>query len=188
MTEMRETPQVVKEEVLISGYGKRVIKRWFKDPDGKTREFVLWGGKVTPVIILPVTSDKKIIAIEVFRRAPNEYLIEIPGGNPKNGESIEVCGRRELLAETGYTAGEIVNLGPALWLDPASCFTPFVPLLALNCQKIQKQELEETEKTEIKEPLLIEQTEWLKMIHRGEIRDSKTIAITFLALPYLKKL
>ncbi len=187
MNEARKTPQAVKDEVLIRSYGKRIIKRYFNDPDGKKREFILWGGKVTPVIILPVTSDKKIIAIEVFRRAANKYLIEIPGGNPKKGEGIEVCGRRELLDETGYVADEIVNLGPVLWFDPASCFTPFVPLLALNCQKIQKQELEETEKTEIKPPLLIESTEWLKMIDRGEIRDSKTITITFLALHRLRK-
>lgn len=178
-------PEVVKEEVLIEKYGKKVINRYFQDPDKETRDFLLWGGKVTPVIILPITIDREIIAVQQFRRAANEYLIEIPGGNPKNEESIEACSRRELLEETGYRAGEIISLQSALWFEPASCFTPYVPVLALNCKKTSKQLLDETEQAEIEEPMLIEQREWLKMIHQGEIRDSKTIAVTFLALPYL---
>lgn len=185
MGRTEKKPKVVKEEVLIEEWGKIVIKRYFRDLDEKTREFLLFGSKIVPVIILPITTDKKIIAIRIFRRAANEYLIEIPGGNPEKGENIEVCGHRELLSETGYTADKIVKLGPALWFDPASFLASFLPFLALDCQKIQKQELEETEKSEIKELLLIEQTEWLKMIRGGEIRDSKTIVTTFLALPYL---
>lgn len=179
--------KVVREEVLIDRYGKIVMNRHFKDPDGKTRDFLLWGGKVTPAIILPITSDNRIVVIKSFRRAANESLVEIPGGNPEIREDIEACARRELLEETGYTAGEIIGLGPPIWFEPSSCFTQFYPLLALGCQNTSGQNLEETEKAEDIEIILIKLAEWLKMIRGGEIRDSKTVTITFLALPHLLK-
>lgn len=182
---MSSVPRVVDEEVIIQDHGKIIMKRYFLDPDGKTRNFLLWGGKVAPAIVLPVTTDRKVIALRIFRRAANKFLIEIPGGNPVDREPIEDCVRRELYEETGYTAEKIIQIGPPTWLDPASCFTPYVPFLALGCQKIQEQELSEVEIQETMKLVLVEIGEWFKMIWRGEISDSKTLAVTFIALPQI---
>lgn len=54
-----QEPEMVKEKTLIQHYGKRVLERVFEDPDGQTRSFVLWGGELTPVIVFPVTADRK---------------------------------------------------------------------------------------------------------------------------------
>ncbi len=197
---MSSVPRVVETKVIIARYGKKIMERHFLDPDGVTRDFLLWGGETIPTIVLPVTVDKKVIALQIFRRAANKLLIasgtpldiwsillpiEIPGGNCKNGETDEDCVRRELREETGYAAEKIIQVGPSIWFDPASCFTPYMPFLALDCQKIQKQEVSETEIQETMKIVLAGLSEWVNMIYRGAINDSKTVAVTFLALPYL---
>jgi len=178
-------PKAVREEVLIDKHRKKIITRYFKDPDGKERDFLLWGGKVVPTIIFPITTDKKVIALRMFRRAANESIIEIPGGNPGAEESPLDCALREIEEETGWIPKHMIRLGPDIWFDPASCIIPYTPFVALDCKKKQEQELDKTEVAEGMEMNLIELKEWFKMIYRGEIRDSKTIAITFLALPHL---
>ena len=179
-------PQLVREEKIIERYGKVILNRYFLDPDGETRDFLLWGGKTDPVIIFATTHDKKVIAMRQFRRAANEELLEIAGGSMNKEEGARVAAQRELLQESGYAAKRVVVL-PKVWIDPASCFTGMIPVIALGCTKVAGQELDETEKMEMSEPVLTDLEEWIKMIHSGYIHDSKTIALTFLALPYINE-
>ncbi len=178
-------PEIDHEKILIERYGKVILERYFSDPDGETRDFLLWGGKTPPVIVLPLTPEKKVIALLQFRRGANECILEIPGGGTNPKEDILVSAGRELTEETGYVADKLTKLGKPIWLDPASCFTPFMPVLATDCKKDGEQKLDETEKMEIGGLLLIDWTDWLKMIYEGDICDSKTIAVTFLAQRYV---
>lgn len=177
-------PELVEERVAIAKYGKKIVGWDFKFPDGRVEEFLCWGGKTVPAIIFPFTKGKEVVALKQFRFAGNEFVIEIPGGNPEHlGEGTEEAGRREFEEETGYTAENFIRLGgPPVWFDPASCFTPFVPILALGCQKTKEPKLD---KREIAEVVVIPLGEWIKMIEDGRIHDSKTITITFLALQRL---
>lgn len=180
-----KNPELLREETIFDKYGKKVITRFYRDSDGKERDFVVWGGKTTPAIIFPVTADKKVIALKMFRRGANESLIEIPGGVSGVGESMEDCARRELFEETGYV-GQIIQLSPYLWFEPAACLTRYIPFLALDCKKVKEQKLDETEVGEGMEINLIELDDWFRQIYRGEIRDDKSIALTFLSFPYLE--
>lgn len=67
------------------------------------------------VVIVPMTSDGKVVFIEQFRRPVEAQVIEWPAGlvNDKTShdpETMEAAARRELLEETGYEAEHLALL------------------------------------------------------------------------------
>jgi 8-oxo-dGTP pyrophosphatase MutT (NUDIX family) len=134
---------------------------------------------------MAITHDgRNVIAVRQFREAANEVILEVPGDNPKKGQTAEDVVRAELLEETGYQAGKIIDLAPngPIWIEPSSFSTPMLPFLVVGCVKVDEQTLDETENMEVE---IIPLTEWLNMCFDGRIRDNKTLAITFLSLPHL---
>jgi 8-oxo-dGTP pyrophosphatase MutT (NUDIX family) len=63
------------------------------------------------VNIIPVTADGRVVMIEQFRHGIGETILEIPGGMIDGGETPGEAAARELLEETGYAAGELLELG-----------------------------------------------------------------------------
>ena len=177
-----EKPKMIDEQVSRKQWGKQILERKFQLPSGKIADFFVWGGTVVPSIIFPVTKNLEVVALKQFRYGVNEVVIEIPGGCPYEGELAEEIARKELEEETGFTAEKFVKLGPTLWFEPANCITPYMPILATGCRKVCEPHLDETE---FAETTLYSLPEWISKIRSGEIRDSKTITITFIALLYL---
>ncbi len=72
-------------------------------PDGKkaVREMVKHPGAVA---IIAVTSEKKVVLVEQYRKAIERSLLEIPAGRIELGEDPLVTAKRELEEETGYRA------------------------------------------------------------------------------------
>lgn len=65
--------------------------------------------------ILAITPEKEIILVEQFRIPMQRHVIEVPAGlvgdEPEfAGESLAATAGRELLEETGYRAGSMVQL------------------------------------------------------------------------------
>lgn len=178
-------PQIVGEdEILLTGFGRKVVKRWFQYPnDPEPKDWMLWGGtKGAPAIVFPVTIDGEVIAIWQFRHAPTppRFLWELPGGNPEKIETSADIARDELAKETGYAAENFEVLGGGwVFFDPASCFTPFVAVLGRNCRKVGPPN---PEKTEVIKVQTFSVQEWDRMINSGEVQDSKSITTTLLAL------
>ena len=176
-------PVLAGEREIICKYGKVVLERQFRYPDqAKDLDFLVWGGTTVPSIILPVTKEGEVVAVRQFRHAANQFILEIPGGCPAPGESVEETVSRELLAETGYRTGQVILLGELAWFEPSACITPYTPVLATGCEKIQDLDLDRTEILGVE---VFPLAEWIEMIHRGVVRDSKSITVTFLALPHL---
>ena len=178
--------------VMAEGWGKRLLRQIFrkkgkegeKDTDHDFFIFDYKGGKVFSSIILPITTENEVIAVRQFRQGANDWIMETPGGNPGPAkESPEEVARKELLEETGYKAEKIIPLASRpIWFEPASNTTRWHPMLALGCIKITEVQLDETEEMET---ALIPLPEWLAMINDQRICDSKTIALTMLALLHL---
>ncbi len=92
---------------------RHVVVKTFMVP-GKDKKLtiataLLEGTRCAGVIAL--TKDKKIIVARQFRHGPERLMDEIPGGGVEPGKEPEAGARRELLEETGYTAGKLDFLG-----------------------------------------------------------------------------
>lgn len=61
--------------------------------------------------VLPLHEDGTVTLIRQLRPAIDSMTVEIPAGRLEPGESPELCGRRELLEETGISAGRLEPLG-----------------------------------------------------------------------------
>jgi len=179
-----EYPKMIDERVSRKKYGKVIVERRFQLPNRKVIDYFVWGGTTIPSIVFPVTPNNKVIALGQFRYAINDVLVELPGGCLSRGRTAtaEETARNELKEETGYRAMSFRTLGQPIWIDPANCVTPFIPVLATGCQKVSEPNLDETEFAEV---ILYSLQDWISKIHDGKILDSKSIATTFLALPHL---
>ena len=83
-------------------------------PDGRqaTREYVKHPGAVVVVPLLEGPDGQTRIVLERQYRYPvGQVMVELPAGKLNANEDPLVCGRRELLEETGYQAREWARAG-----------------------------------------------------------------------------
>ena len=64
----------------------------------------------TSAAILAVTKEKEIVLTREYRHGLGRVAFSLPGGTAREGESPDACARRELLEETGYEAGRVLEL------------------------------------------------------------------------------
>ncbi|MCE4555968.1 NUDIX hydrolase [Pelomonas sp. P8] len=79
-------------------------------PDGRTahREYIRHPGAV---MIVPLLDDGRLLMERQYRYPMGRVMLEFPAGKLDAGESPLVCGQRELLEETGYSAAEWAYAG-----------------------------------------------------------------------------
>jgi len=177
-----EAPKFLREETVLSQYGKWVKKKTYQLPNGSEIEYIVWGGK-SPIMIFAITDDNMVVAITQFRFGAEEVILEVAGGCLEAGRSPEDTVRDELLEETGYQARNIRKLTASpLFFEPAACPTTYEVFLAEGCVKVAEPTPSPDECLEVK---VIPIQEWINLIFQGIVRDSKTIAVTMLALPHL---
>jgi ADP-ribose pyrophosphatase len=80
-----------------------------RTPSGKEaqRELIEHPGSV---VIVPVTTDGKVLFVRQFRYAIGDYLLELPAGLIDPGEDPIDSAKRELVEEVSYEAGTIREL------------------------------------------------------------------------------
>jgi ADP-ribose pyrophosphatase len=116
-------------------------------PEGKTGEFSIlltpdWVN-VVPVLRMP-SGEEGFVVVRQYRHGAERITTEFPAGLIEPGEDPADAARRELLEETGYSAGRCVPLGDVL-PNPAfmtnRCFTFLAEDLSLQ----GRQDLDELE-------------------------------------------
>ena len=136
--------QLIRSEAQLDCRVFKVRKDMTVNPrTGKTHDmFVLENPNWVNVI--PLTSDDKVVMVRQWRHGTRSVHLETPGGLMEDGESPEECGRRELLEETGYEAGEIVRLG-TVHPNPALQNNLQHFVLATNCRRVGEPSLDHAE-------------------------------------------
>ena len=101
--------RIVKEDELFRGLIFGVGRVGVMLPDGNPaeRDVVRHPGAVA---VVALTGDGRICLVRQYRAALDRVTVEIPAGKLSPGEDPLECAKRELLEETGYTAGRIAYL------------------------------------------------------------------------------
>ncbi len=145
-------------------------------PGGRVsqREIVEHSGSVA---VVPLDGQGNVLMVRQYRKPVEQELLEIPAGMLEPGEEPEAAARRELEEETGYTAHRMEPL-VRFFTSPGFCDEEMRSFLATGLVAGQPNP-DEDEQIELVPVPLAHAPE---MIHRGEIRDGKSISALLLAI------
>ncbi|MDE1828886.1 MAG: NUDIX hydrolase [Thaumarchaeota archaeon] len=135
------------------------------------------GRKVTREVIehpgaaAMLAMEKGKVLLVKQHRFPHGFVLEIPAGTLKKGESTRKCAFRELKEETGYEAKKmtpLVKYYPSIGYNTEiiHCF------VASGIKKVSGLELDDDEIISV---VKIDFKKVLRMVLSGKITDSKTI-------------
>lgn len=124
----------------------------------------------------------EVLMIRQYRRAIDEYLLELPAGTREWDEDWLACAQRELREETGYRADKIVLIGE-FWPSPGLSSELMRLCLAtgLHPDPLPGDVDEEIEV----QPMLL--NELVDMAKNGQILDAKSIVGLLKVSDYLAK-
>lgn len=124
------------------------------------------------VVILPLLDTTRMILIKQYRPSINDYIYEAPAGVVEPGESIRETAYRELIEETGYRPGELIEIG-YYYTTPGYSTEKMHFFIARKLEYVGIK----PEKYEIIEPVVFELSSVIDMIKSNVINDLKTVMI-----------
>ena len=119
--------------------------------------------------VVPFETEDVVLLIRQFRHATGGTIWEVPAGK-LDGDTPEVCARKELEEEAGRRAGRIERLG-SIWTTPGFTDEVIHLFAAFDLEPIP-QRLESDEVIDVV-PTPI--GEALELIWSGELRDAKSV-------------
>lgn len=142
------------------------------------REYILHPGAA---IILPLFEDGSVLLERQFRYPLGQHFYELPAGKLEAGEPPLETAKRELLEETGYTAGEwreLARVHPCIGYSNEQ-----IDFFVARKLEFKGARLDEGEFLETLRMPLVEAIDWIR---RGRISDTKTMMGLFWAEKLLR--
>jgi ADP-ribose pyrophosphatase len=166
-------PGRVRRDVLwrgsVGAFGVDLVRL----PNGEQAELALLEHPGAAAVV-PFADERTVLLLRQFRYAAGGTIWEVPAGKLDAGEDPEVCARRELLEETGMTAGRLERTGE-IWTTPG--FTDERIVLFAAWELSPGEVAHEPHEVISIEAVGLQAA--LAMIDRGEIRDAKTLAALY---------
>lgn len=149
------------------------------DGSSARREIVEHDGGVT---VIPVDDNGDVYCVRQYRYAMGQSILETPAGKLEPGERPMDCAIRELGEETGFAAGNMIELGE-IYPSPGYCREKLYIYLALDLKK-GKAHPDEGEFLDLEKYPLDKLEE---MVMDNRICDAKTIIAILKAKKYFEK-
>jgi ADP-ribose pyrophosphatase len=139
------------------------------------------------VVVVPFTADGAVVLIRQYRPPVDGYVIELPAGLIDIGETPEESAGRELIEETGYSAGALDFLisGPASSGSSSEILDVFVASELSYVGIGKRDEAENMEVIEV--PLGQLDAEVSRLEQQGNYIDLKVHGMIRLAKDFLQK-
>jgi 8-oxo-dGTP pyrophosphatase MutT (NUDIX family) len=134
--------------------------------------------------VVALTKNNEVVLVKQYRHGVQKVLLELPGGVVDNGENPLEGAKRELMEETGYSAGSIIEVG-RLYPNPAIQQNTLYCYLATDVELTGVQHLDEAEEIEVH---LVPLDELVEMVRQGKFLHALNVAVLFQALAQLKKI
>ncbi|MBQ8210332.1 MAG: NUDIX hydrolase [Clostridia bacterium] len=170
----------VSSEYIFDGKLLQVYRDTIELPNGEpaTREYIKHQGAVA---VVPVTDENEIIAVRQYRYPIGRVTIEIPAGKLDKDEEPLTAAKRELSEETGVESADIEYIGG---LYPSVAYTD--EIIHMYVAKNLKYGEMHTDDDEFLDVVKIKIDDFVDMILKGEIMDSKTQAAVLKVAMLLK--
>lgn len=136
-----------------------------------TREIVEHPGAVAIVALQGEGDEQRVTLVRQFRKAAEQFLLEIPAGTLEPGEEPLACAQRELLEETGLTARRWKHI-QTFYTAPGFCTEKMWLYLAQDVQPALEGHAAEDEQIEV---CFYTRAQVKEMMHSGQFHDAKTL-------------
>ncbi|WP_313461545.1 NUDIX hydrolase [Achromobacter sp.] len=160
---------LVTSEAPYEGSFLKIRRDTVSLPNGTTatRDSVVHPGAV---VVIPLLDDGRVLLERQFRYPIGRVMTEFPAGKLDPGEDPLVCGKRELLEETGYTADQWAHAG-ALHLAIAYS-TEIIHIFFARGLRPGPRQLDQDEFLDV---ISADPAELLAACSKGEVTDAKTL-------------
>jgi ADP-ribose pyrophosphatase len=174
--------KVQQSELVLNNHWAKVRRDTCELPDGQViPDYYYWeGGNFAQVFA--ITPANEVVLTRQYKHGVKEVVIELPAGLiDSDNETPLAAAQRELREETGYTGEDWVHLGTLNVSSAKSTARAYVFLTQLAMRTFDPHP-DDTETIDI---LLLKVDELLDLVLRNAIRDTSSVATTFLALQTL---
>lgn len=121
-------------------------------------------------LIVPFLNRDKVILLRQYRPVIKKYLYELPAGTAEKGESDLTTAKRELIEETGYSAGKMTLMGH-IYPVPGYSTEKIVIYKAEQLKPVKHH----SEQDEVITVHAVNRATVRKMFKKGQMTDAKTI-------------
>ena len=156
-------------KTIFKGKLLKVFVKKVRLPNGYVATFELISHPGAALIV-PILSKNKILMLRQLRPVINSYIYELPAGTLDKGESPKSCARREIIEETGYSAGKLTRLG-IIYPVPGYSTEKIIIFKAEGLEKCVRL----TEKDEIIDTKVFTRMQIKRFFKTRRIIDAKTI-------------
>lgn len=163
---------LIESKSVYEGSFLKVCRDTVRLPNGaaSTREYVVHPGAV---VVIPLTDDGQVLMERQYRYPVGLVMTEFPAGKLDPGEPPLACAQRELLEETGYTAGQWAHAGD---LHLAIAYSTEVIHIFFARDLVQGQQ--QLDQDEFLEVIAMPVDELMQGCRQGLVTDAKTLTCT----------